>query len=234
MQAAEQTSLRITPPEPKPVPPELQRADGTSRLRPKHVTRYTSHALLAAEERLLQRSRTATRPLVVQRARTGRALASLATRGRPLSGDQQTAVEAIASSGRHLDLLIGPAGAGKTTTLAALRHTWQTVWGRGSVVGLAPSAAAAGVLGDELGIATENTAKWLHEHLHRGAEFRPGQLVIIDEASLASTLTLDLITGHAQMQGEGPARRRPPPARRGRCRRRTRPARPRPARPLAT
>jgi hypothetical protein len=48
---------------------------------------------------------------------------------------------------------------------------------------------------------TENTAKWLHEHLQRRAGFRPGQLVIIDEASLASTRSLDLITGHAQMQG---------------------------------
>ncbi|MBV9661257.1 MAG: AAA family ATPase [Acidimicrobiales bacterium] len=31
-------------------------------------------------------------------------------------------------------------------------------------MGLAPSAAAAEVLGDELGVGTENTAKWLHEH----------------------------------------------------------------------
>ena len=31
------------------------------------------------------------------------------------------------------------------------------------MIGLAPSAAAAQVLGDELGIETENTAKWLTE-----------------------------------------------------------------------
>ena len=34
----------------------------------------------------------------------------------------------------------------------------------GSVLGLAPSAAAAEVLAGELGIDTENTAKWLFEH----------------------------------------------------------------------
>ena len=72
-------------------------------------------------------------------------------------------VHAIASSGRVLDVLVGPAGAGKTTTLAALRTAWEDGHGAGSVIGLAPSAAAAQVLADELGIVTDNTAKWLHE-----------------------------------------------------------------------
>ncbi len=38
---------------------------------------------------------------------------------------------------------------------------WKREHGRGSVVGLAPSAVAAQVLADDLGIQTENTAKWL-------------------------------------------------------------------------
>src|SRR6185437_10426086 len=40
---------------------------------------------------------------------------------------------------------------------------WEQEHGKGSVVGLAPSAAAAEVLAAELGIDTENTAKWVHE-----------------------------------------------------------------------
>ncbi|PZO67244.1 MAG: hypothetical protein DI634_10655, partial [Kocuria palustris] len=32
------------------------------------------------------------------------------------------------------------------------------------VIGLAPSAAAAEVLGDSLGVRAENTAKFLYEH----------------------------------------------------------------------
>ena len=48
--------------------------------------------------------------------------------------------------------------------MAGLRAVWEAEHGPGSVVGLAPSAAAAEVLAGELGIATENTAKWLTEH----------------------------------------------------------------------
>ncbi|MEI2811946.1 MAG: AAA family ATPase [Nocardioides sp.] len=100
-------------------------------------------------------------------------------------------------SGRQIDLLIGPAGAGKTTAMRALHAAWTSVHGKDSVVGLAPSAAAADVLAGDLGVACDNTAKWLHEHDHGRAAFRKGQLVIIDEATLAGTLTLDRITGLA-------------------------------------
>ena len=48
--------------------------------------------------------------------------------------------------------------------MAGLRAAWEAEHGPGSVIGLAPSAAAAEVLAEELGIETENTAKWLYEH----------------------------------------------------------------------
>jgi hypothetical protein len=44
-----------------------------------------------------------------------------------------------------------PAGTGKSTTMAGLRAAWEAEHGAGSVLGLAPSAAAAEVLADELG-----------------------------------------------------------------------------------
>ena len=47
----------------------------------------------------------------------------------------------------------------------ALRRAWEVEHGSGSVVGLAPSAVAAQVLADDLGIGTENTAKWWQNHL---------------------------------------------------------------------
>ena len=90
--------------------------------------------------------------------------ANLPGRDHGLSLDQAVAVEQIATSGRRLDVLVGPAGTGKSTTMAGLRAVWEAEHGAGSVLGLAPSAAAAEVLAGELGIDTENTAKWLHEH----------------------------------------------------------------------
>jgi ATP-dependent exoDNAse (exonuclease V) alpha subunit len=83
----------------------------------------------------------------------------------------------------------------------ALRLAWELAHGAGSVVGLAPSAAAAQVLGEDLGITTENLAKWWQNHLVHGARFHAGQLVIIDEASLAGTLSLDRVTALASDSG---------------------------------
>jgi len=52
-----------------------------------------------------------------------------------------------------------------------------------------------------LEIATENTAKWWQNHLVHGTVFQAGQLVILDEASLAGTLTLDRLTSLAADAG---------------------------------
>lgn len=83
----------------------------------------------------------------------------------------------------------------------ALRRAWEAEHGTGSVVGLPPSAVAAQVLADDLGIETENTAMWWQNHLTKGLNFQPGQLVVVDEASLARTLSLDRVTGLAQQAG---------------------------------
>ncbi len=194
--AAEAASLRLTPPELAASPVVFQRPDGSSVFRPKHSTVFSSTDLLAAEDRLLDLARTDVGPTVALRV-----IERVARRpdddGRVLADDQVAALTAVAVSGRTVDVLVGPAGAGKTTAMNALRRAWEAEHGTGSVVGLAPSAAAAQVLADDLGIATENTAKWLHDHTTQGLSLRAGQLVIVDEASLAGTLTLDRITSHA-------------------------------------
>jgi ATP-dependent exoDNAse (exonuclease V) alpha subunit len=156
--------------------------------------------LLDAESRLLQRAADESGPRVAT-ARLRSAARTQLPGGRALADDQFAALTTIAASGRVVDVLVGPAGAGKTTTMDALRRAWEAARGAGSVVGLAPSAAAAQVLSEELGIATENLAKWWQNHLVYGATFRSGQLVIIDEASLAGTLPLDRITALAAEAG---------------------------------
>jgi conjugative relaxase-like TrwC/TraI family protein len=198
--AAEQASLRITPPELALSPAAFQRADGTSVFRPKHTTLLTSTQLLDAESRLLERAADTTGPRVA--AATLRATSHTRLHGGAiLADDQLAALTAIVDSGLALDVLVGPAGAGKTTTMNALRRAWEAGHGAGSVVGLAPSAAAAQVLAEDLGITTENLAKWWHNHLDHSATFHAGQLVIVDEASLAGTLSLDRITALAVSTG---------------------------------
>ncbi|WP_392426371.1 MobF family relaxase [Barrientosiimonas humi] len=195
--AAEQASLRLTPPELASSPLQFRRVDGTSRFRPHASTLFSSEALLAAEDRLLGRAAKATGP-VVSLETVERIARRPDARGRMLGEDQAAALTAVAVSGRVVDVLVGPAGAGKTTAMSALRRAWEKEHGAGSVVGLAPSAVAAQVLADDLGIATENTAKWWTNHIIYGTTFTAGQLVIIDEASLAGTMSLDRLTREAE------------------------------------
>lgn len=198
--AAERVSLRLTPPELASSPPTFRRPDGSSVFRPKAATVFSSELVLAAEDRLLAASNDRSAPTVPltwieQAARTKN------RNGHALSPDQERAIAKIGVSARTLDVLVGPAGTGKTTTMSALRRAWEKRHGTGSVIGLAPSAAAADVLAGDLGISTENTAKWLHEHRNGTWNLKAGQLVIIDEASLAGTLALDTIATHAQQAG---------------------------------
>lgn len=198
--AAERASLRITPPELASSPIAFQRDDGTSVFRPKHSVVFTSTELLEAESRLLERAADETGPRVAATTLRSAARTKLPGGG-VLADDQLAALVSIVGSGRVIDVLVGPAGAGKTTAMSVLRHAWEEAHGAGSVVGLAPSAAAATVLATDLGITTENMAKWWQTHLDHGTTFRAGQLVIIDEASLAGTLPLDRITALAATAG---------------------------------
>ena len=224
-------AVLLTPPEQASTPEPLRRSDGSSAFRHHRAERYTSQVILDAERRLLAAGRDRTGPV------TTTALEALQADG--LHDDQAMAVRSIASSGRVVDVLVGPAGSGKTRALASLRTAWEREHGPGSVIGLAPSAAAADVLAASLGMPTENTAKWLVEHdaerdrlrridqiraalnaapepataatLTRHLErlvgeverwrFHPGQLVIVDEASLAGTLALDRIAACAGEAG---------------------------------
>lgn len=198
--AAERRSRKLTPPELASSPLAFRRSDGSTVFRPRNGERFTSEALLDAEARLLEFANDLTGPYATEEAiRHG--LHHRLPDSSKLAADQASALTAIAGSPRVLDVLVGPAGAGKTTAMIALRRAWEREHGAGSVVGLAPSAAAAHVLAEDLDIATENTAKWWQNHLVHGESFHRGQLVIIDEASLASTTSLERICGLAALAG---------------------------------
>jgi conjugative relaxase-like TrwC/TraI family protein len=208
-------SLLISAPELHHTPERLRRADGTSRFRAKGHEIYTTANILEAEARLLEAGKRIDGPATPLDAVVVVTGSNLLGRDHGLGPDQAAAIRQIATSGRSLDLLVGPAGTGKSTTLAGLRAVWESEYGPGSVRGLAPSAAAAEVLAGELGGETENIAKWLFEHRRTldyphatGSEaemarwrFRKDDLVIVDEASLAGTLALDELVTAAEGAG---------------------------------
>lgn len=99
-----------------------------------------------------------------------------------LSNSQRAAVEEILSSRDQVTALEGVAGAGKTTSLAAIREAAER--DGYEVEGFAPTSRAAHKL-EEAGIE----ASTLQKYLQRGAE-EQGQekhLYVLDESSLAST-----------------------------------------------
>jgi len=162
--------------------------------------RYATQQVLSAEARILS---------LADRGRGGGygqiPLSELTAQARTLGLDpgQYKAVLELAGTGDFLSVLTAPAGAGKTRTLGAAAAAWQSNGYR--VVGLAPSARAAAELADATGEQTDTLAKWLHMR-DRYTSLPVGSpdwaryglheriVVLVDEASMASTLDLDRLT----------------------------------------
>ena len=120
-----------------------------------------------------------------------------------LSPGQEEAVAAVAGDG-GLELIVGPAGAGKTTMLAQAKLN-LTMQGR-RVFGMAPTAAAAEVLATETRMRADTLDKLLTEHSHLSRPPDPsfdlpaGITVIVDEAATASTPKLAALFRLADQQ----------------------------------
>ena len=186
-------------------PAALRRSDGASVYTVAGSTLYTSVDLLAAEARIVahagERDGTRATPAAVEHA-----LAQSATDGLPLNAGQAALVTEMATSGARVQLAIAPAGAGKTTAMRALTAAWTA--GGGDVVGLAPSATAATVLGEAIAARTDTMAKLLWhldhdpEHLPAWAgRIGPTSLVVVDEAGMADTLSLDRLIEFVTTRG---------------------------------
>ena len=115
-----------------------------------------------------------------------------------LNRAQLDVARAVAGTAQ-LTLVVGPAGAGKTT---ALRPAVEALRSRGrKVIGLAPSATAAAVLKEETGLdAADTVDAWLGWMRHVRPE-RGGTTVIVDEASMLSTDKLARVLDTADRHG---------------------------------
>jgi ATP-dependent exoDNAse (exonuclease V) alpha subunit len=174
-------------------PGALRRVDGSSVYTVARAERYTSQRILDAEQRLLSAAGRFDGS-VVQESGVDLALLEMAANGTALDTGQASLVRQMCTSGARLQLAIAPAGAGKTTAMRALTLAWAEDGGQ--VIGLAPSAAAAAVLGEQTGIRTDTLAKltWSLQHGELpdwAAGVEPATLIIIDEAGMADTLSLD-------------------------------------------
>ena len=175
------------------------RADGT----PVHVRpmaeRYCTPGQLALEDYLVAAAgRPAAQQITPERA------AELAAAG-GLSVDQWEAVAGLLASQRAVDVLSGPAGTGKTTTMAAFCRAFREETGR-RVIGVAASTtatremAAAGF--DETYNAADFLGKIKGSAETRGhRELHPGEVIVVDEAGATGNRDLAALLNAASNRG---------------------------------
>jgi len=149
------------------------------------AARYTTGRILAAEQAILE--------LTEQGRTAGAAVtaADIVTRAAADAGlgvDQAAAVARLCQGGERVAVMVGPAGAGKSRSLAAARAAWQAAGV--AVRRVAPSAVAAGVLAEQAGISADTLAKFLIDAEAGRTRLRPGEVIVCDEASMVSTRDL--------------------------------------------
>jgi hypothetical protein len=184
-------------------PHALRRMNGSSVYTVAGADLYTSQRILDAERRLVLAAGRRDGSAVDESA-VDLALLEMAANGTALDAGQAFLVRQMCTSGARLQLAIAPAGAGKTTAMRVLTLAWTEDGGQ--VLGLAPSAAAAAVLGEQTGIRADTLAKltWSLRHGDLpdwAAAVGPSTLLIIDEAGMADTLTLDAAVQFALDRG---------------------------------
>jgi conjugative relaxase-like TrwC/TraI family protein len=174
VQSAENQSISISPPTLFTSP--TRRTDGQSVFTVHNGEVFTSPVILGAESLLLD--------LVGKTS--GPTAHPVSLRTANLSEDKLEALSRIMRSGQVVEALVGPAGTGKTSLLAALRSSWEAANGAGSVIALAPSSAAATVLSDALSLSADNVAKWVHEALGVAGDQRQRWIGDLERAALAA------------------------------------------------
>ncbi|MHB1434469.1 MAG: ATP-dependent DNA helicase, partial [Streptosporangiaceae bacterium] len=196
--------------------------DGQSWYTRPGAIRYATRVQLSLEERLVARAQRETTARMTRedagrelgadidsldralrdRAQTGRAAE---TTGSGLRMDQAAALAYLLTSRRAAEVLVGPAGSGKTHTLATGARAWTNATG-GKVIGLATAQAARNVLADAGVDLAENLAQFLgHLPGERGArgarDLEPGTLIVMDESSMISTADMADVIAYAAERG---------------------------------
>lgn len=178
--------------------PLTRQDDGESFYTSKGRTLYTSARVLEAEDRLLKAARTT----VDGDAPVSDATFAAALREQPNKDAAQVRLaRELATNRTRLTLGVGPAGAGKTSRSLRLAATALHLEGR-RMIGLAPSKHAAKVFNDEVQVPAFTIDGFLLAHHTAAERGRPvsdrfavhaGDVVVVDEAAMASTMHLDQV-----------------------------------------
>ena len=177
----------------------VRASDGGSIYRPPHEERYCALAHLDTEEQILAAARRTVPQLVTEQ----QARAAAGCTG--LSAEQRDAVVMMLTAAVAMTVLIAPAGAGKSHTMAEFARLWTTFTGR-RVIGLTTSTNAARVLAHEGLAESYNIAEFLgktegSDELRRPVPLHQDDVLVLDEASQLSTADLAMVQEAARQGG---------------------------------
>jgi len=177
----------------------VRASDGGSIYRPPNEERYCSLAHLNIEEHILANARRTVPQLV------GEEQAHAAAQRTGLTVGQRDAVVMMLTATVATTVLIAPAGAGKSHTMAEFARLWTAFTGR-RVIGLTTSTNAARVLAHEGLAESYNIAEFLgktegSDELRRPVPLHRDDVLVLDEASQLATTDLAMIAEAARRAG---------------------------------
>jgi hypothetical protein len=177
----------------------VRASDGGSIYRPPNQERYCILAHLDTEEQIL----TAAKRTVPQLVSHEPARAAAERAG--LNVEQRDAVVMMLTAAVGTTVLVAPAGAGKSHTMAEFARLWTTFTGR-RVIGLTTSTNAARVLQHEGLAESYNIAEFLgktegSDELRRPVPLHRDDVLVLDEASQLATADLAMIGEAARQAG---------------------------------
>lgn len=174
----------------------LQRTDVVEVRSPHPEPTFTTQELLDTERRLLTDAidRLDESCAVVDPTHVAAAIAA-----RPSMADEQAdLVRQLCFSGAGVEVVVAPPGTGKTFSLDAARHAWESAGYR--VIGGALSARAAAELRDGAGIES-HTIHQLTRRIYRRHAVDDRTVLVVDEAGMAGTRQLAPLLDAAARHG---------------------------------
>ncbi len=166
-----------------------------------NADRYTTHDVLEAEQAVIDSAarRRDTGAAAVEERTAAEAIAAFEQRkGYTLSAEQRAVVDRLLTAGHGLDAVIGVAGSGKTTIMAAARGGWEATGVR--VAGASTAAVAADQLRSEAGIHSRTIAAW-QRRIASGQGLAGTDVLVLDEAAMVDDRAMAQLSEAAERSG---------------------------------
>ena len=203
--------VKLNPTEPLSLPSELTDDEGQAIDYTLGSIRYTTTEIIEAERNVLDACFEPTGYVVEDSIIDDALAAHEKENGWALNAGQQELARHLLTTGTLVATGVGAAGTGKTTSMQLVTNVWKSTGH--NVVALAPSAAAAEILGTEIGVDAHTIDKltfvWRGDHPTKKGhdpsalpvKLKPGDMLLVDEAGMATTKNMCHLLEIAQATG---------------------------------